>query len=48
MYNWEDEIVNYHHCRWTNATVEGRHNCIKAYQVDTILHAIVDVTKSVF
>lgn len=32
MRNWEEEIVNYHHCRWTNATVEGRHNRIKAYQ----------------
>ncbi|QWU16168.1 ISL3 family transposase [Paenibacillus sophorae] len=30
--NWEDEIVNYHRCQWTNATVEGRHNRIKAYQ----------------
>lgn len=32
MRNWEEEIVNYHRCRWTNATVEGRHNRIKAYQ----------------
>ncbi|OXM13929.1 ISL3 family transposase [Paenibacillus herberti] len=32
MRNWEAEIVNYHRCRWTNATVEGRHNRIKAYQ----------------
>jgi transposase len=32
MKNWETEIVNYHRCRWTNATVEGRHNRIKAYQ----------------
>ncbi|WP_235949645.1 transposase [Paenibacillus apii] len=32
MRNWETEIVNYHRCRWTNATVEGRHNRIKAYQ----------------
>ncbi|MEK3749205.1 transposase [Paenibacillus sp. FSL E2-8871] len=32
MRNWQDEIVNYHHCRWTSATVEGRHNRIKAYQ----------------
>jgi transposase len=30
--NWQDEIINYHRCRWTNATVEGRHNRIKAYQ----------------
>jgi len=30
--NWQDEIVNYHRCRWTNATVKGRHNHIKAYQ----------------
>ncbi|MGG4398031.1 transposase [Paenibacillus thiaminolyticus] len=30
MRNWEEEIVNY--CRWTNATVEGRHNRIKSYQ----------------
>jgi transposase len=32
MRNWQEEIVNYHHCRFTNATVEGRHNRIKAYQ----------------
>lgn len=32
MRNWQEEIVNYHHCRWTNATVEGRHNWIKAFQ----------------
>lgn len=32
MRNWQEEIVNYHQCRWTNATVEGRHNRIKAYQ----------------
>lgn len=32
MRNWQMEIVNYHHCRWTNATVEGRHNRIKAFQ----------------
>lgn len=32
MRNWEEEIVNYHRCRWTNATVEGRHNRIKSYQ----------------
>ncbi|MCY9669236.1 ISL3 family transposase, partial [Paenibacillus alginolyticus] len=32
MRNWQDEILNYHHCRWTNATVEGRHNRIKAFQ----------------
>jgi transposase len=32
MLNWQEEIVNYHRCRWTNATVEGRHNRIKAYQ----------------
>ncbi len=32
MRNWKDEIINYHHCRWTNATVEGRHNRIKASQ----------------
>lgn len=32
MRNWQDEIINYHRCRWTNATVEGRHNRIKAYQ----------------
>lgn len=30
--NWQEEIINYHRCRWTNATVEGRHNRIKAYQ----------------
>jgi transposase len=32
MRNWKEEIMNYHRCRWTNATVEGRHNGIKAYQ----------------
>lgn len=32
MRNWKAEIVNYHQCRWTNATVEGRHNRIKAFQ----------------
>ena len=32
MRNWKGEIVNYHQCRWTNATVEGRHNRIKAFQ----------------
>jgi transposase len=32
MRNWQEEIVNYHRCRWTNATVEGSHNRIKAYQ----------------
>lgn len=28
MRNWEEAIVNYHRCRWTNVTVEGRHNRI--------------------
>lgn len=32
MCNWNVEIANYHQCRWTNATVEGRHNRIKAFQ----------------
>lgn len=32
MRNWQTEIVNYHFCRFTNASVEGRHNKIKAYQ----------------
>ncbi|MFF2018919.1 ISL3 family transposase [Paenibacillus sp. NPDC058177] len=32
MRNWKEEIMNYHQCRWTNATVEGRHNRIKAFQ----------------
>lgn len=32
MRNWKNEIINYHRCRWTNATIEGRHNRIKAYQ----------------
>jgi Transposase and inactivated derivatives len=32
MRNWKVEILNYHRCRWTNATVEGRHNRIKAFQ----------------
>ncbi|HEY2492379.1 MAG TPA: transposase [Paenibacillus sp.] len=32
MRNWEEEIVNYHHCRWTNAAVEGQHNRIKTFQ----------------
>lgn len=30
--NWFQEIVNYHYCRFTNASVEGRHNKIKALQ----------------
>ncbi|WP_223070554.1 ISL3 family transposase [Paenibacillus caui] len=30
--NWRQEIVNYHCCRWTNATVEGRNNRMKAFQ----------------
>ncbi|MDY8025659.1 transposase [Paenibacillus polymyxa] len=30
--NWQNEIINYHRCRWTNATVEGRHNRINSYQ----------------
>lgn len=21
---WKNEIINYHRCRWTNATIEGR------------------------
>ncbi|GGI46230.1 hypothetical protein GCM10008018_16080 [Paenibacillus marchantiophytorum] len=32
MRNWQEEIINYHRCRWTNAIVEGRHNRIKVYQ----------------
>jgi transposase len=32
MRNWKEEIINYHRCRWTNATVEGRHNRVKAFQ----------------
>lgn len=32
MRNWQSEIVNYHFCRFTNASVEGRHNKMKAYQ----------------
>ncbi|WP_256707365.1 MULTISPECIES: transposase [Paenibacillus] len=32
MRNWQNETINYHRCRWTNATVEGRHNRIKSYQ----------------
>ncbi|WP_306294932.1 transposase [Paenibacillus kribbensis] len=32
MRNWRTEIVNYHRCRWTNATVEGRNNRMKAFQ----------------
>lgn len=30
--NWEQEVLNYHHLRFTNAVVEGRHNKIKALQ----------------
>ena len=30
--NWKIEIANYHKCRFTNATVEGRNNKIKALQ----------------
>lgn len=32
MKNWQEEICNYHHIRFTNATVEGRNNKIKALQ----------------
>ncbi|MCT4605035.1 MAG: ISL3 family transposase [Marinisporobacter sp.] len=30
--NWRIEISNYHYCRFTNASVEGRNNKIKALQ----------------
>lgn len=30
--NWETEVINYHRCRFTNASVEGRHNKIKGIQ----------------
>ena len=30
--NWQDEIVNYHKCRFTNGIVEGRNAKIKALQ----------------
>ena len=30
--NWTQEISNYHHCRYTNAAVEGRNNKIKTLQ----------------
>jgi transposase len=30
--NWQDEIVNYHRCRFTNGIVEGRNAKIKALQ----------------
>jgi len=46
--NWQNEIINYHHCRWTNATVEGRHNRIKTYQRSTILHVTANATKLEF
>lgn len=26
MFNWKEEIINYHHLRYTNAAVEGRNN----------------------
>ncbi|WP_146551104.1 ISL3 family transposase [Rummeliibacillus sp. SL167] len=32
MYNWKEEIINYHRLRYTNAAVEGRNNRIKALQ----------------
>lgn len=32
MFNWKDEIINYHRLRYTNAAVEGRNNRIKALQ----------------
>lgn len=32
MKNWQEEICNYHHVRFTNAAVEGRNNKIKALQ----------------
>ena len=30
--NWQDEIINYHRCRFTNAIVEGRNGKIKSLQ----------------
>lgn len=32
MTNWQEEICNYHHFRFTNAAVEGKNNKIKALQ----------------
>lgn len=32
MYNWQEEICNYHQLRFTNAAVEGKNNLIKALQ----------------
>ena len=32
MFNWKEEIINYHRLRYTNAAVEGRNNRIKALQ----------------
>lgn len=31
MRNLQNEIINYHHYRWTNERVESRHSRIKAY-----------------
>lgn len=30
--NWRQGIINYHYCRYTNATVEGRNGKIKSIQ----------------
>lgn len=38
MKNWEEEITNYHLCRYTNATVEGRNNKMKAFQRSKYFH----------
>nr|WP_246238879.1 MULTISPECIES: transposase [Paenibacillus] len=32
MQNWQKKIINYQCCQWTNATVEGSHNRIKAFK----------------
>ena len=32
MFNWKEEIINYHRLRYTDTAVEGRNNRIKALQ----------------
>ena len=32
MYNWRNEIYNYHQLRFTNVAVKGENNLIKALQ----------------
>lgn len=48
MRNWQEEIIYYHRCRWTNAKVEDVTTASKRINAGTILHAIVVATKQAF